>query len=196
MAERLVSNGYAVLLPDLDYQNERIEDPAAMTDVDQIVAVRASIDVQAVIENTRALLAFLDHQGSVRSPGIAAVGYCIGGGLALAVAGAYPGRVDAVASIHGARLATDAADSPHLRAAKIEGEIYVGVPENDHWLVPGETDRLKYALSAAGANHSIETYPGTRHGFAMPDLPAFDHEASERHWDRLLGLLHRNLVAA
>jgi carboxymethylenebutenolidase len=63
-------------------------------------------------------------------------------------------------------------------------------------LVPGETERLKRALTAVGASHPVETYPGAQHGFAMPDLPAFDLEAAERHWDRLLGLLHRNLIAA
>jgi carboxymethylenebutenolidase len=42
--------------------------------------------------------------------------------------------------------------------------------------------RLEDALTAARVEHLIETYPGARHGFAVPDSPVFDAEAAERHY--------------
>ncbi|MDJ0467123.1 dienelactone hydrolase family protein, partial [Streptomyces sp. H27-C3] len=37
-------------------------------------------------------------------------------------------------------------------------------------------------------------YPGTVHGFTMSDTDAFDPNALQRHWDRLLPLLDRTLA--
>jgi carboxymethylenebutenolidase len=40
----------------------------------------------------------------------------------------------------------------------------------------------------------VEIYPGVQHGFAVPGTPIYDQEASEHHWDRILGLFSRNLA--
>ena len=53
----------------------------------------------------------------------------------------------------------------------MRGKIYVGVAEIDPWLQPGETDRLKAALDAAGTSYSLEVYPGVQHGFAANGTP-------------------------
>lgn len=45
-----------------------------------------------------------------------------------------------------------------------------------------------------GAKAEVEIYPGTHHGFAFPKRPAYDRDAAERHWERLLALYRRNLV--
>ena len=119
----------------------------------------------------------------------------MGGALSLTAAGIRPDRVAAAASFHGARLATDAPDSPHLLAPEMLGEIYVGVSEIDPYLADGETVRLETALKQAKVNATVEIYPGVHHGFAVPGLPIYDKEASEHHWDCLLALFARNLKA-
>lgn len=50
-------------------------------------------------------------------------------------------------------------------AGKIRGAVYVAVAGIDPWLAPGETERLREALEAAGIRHRIEDYPGVQHGF-------------------------------
>ena len=117
----------------------------------------------------------------------------VAGGLSLTAAGTYPDRVVAAGSFHGGRLATDAPDSPHLLAPKMRGEIYVGVAGDAPYLSPGETERIDMALRDGGTNYTVEVYPGAQHGFAVPDVPAYDRDASERHWEKLLDLFKRNL---
>jgi carboxymethylenebutenolidase len=39
----------------------------------------------------------------------------------------------------------------------------------------------------------VELYPGVEHGFAFPQRAAYDRDAAERHWERLLALFARNL---
>jgi carboxymethylenebutenolidase len=52
--------------------------------------------------------------------------------------------------------------------------------------------RLEHALSAAGVDYVVETYPA-RHGFVPRDTPAYDPAAAERHWRTLLALLQQTL---
>jgi carboxymethylenebutenolidase len=193
MAERLASNGFAVLLPNLYYRHGPAGPIAGKNRRRRMRAMLQSLTSERVIADTKAFLRYLDAQPAVQLPGVGALGYCMGGALALAVAAAFPGRVDAAASIHGAGLATGGADSPHRRATEIEGEIYVAVAELDPRVLPGETEQLEAALSLAQVSHTIEIYPGARRGFAVPGEAAFDREASEHHWAQLLALFKRSV---
>jgi len=42
----------------------------------------------------------------------------------------------------------------------------------------------------------VERLPGTTQGFAMADLPVYDREAAERHFECRLDLWRRNLSPA
>lgn len=196
MAERLAVNGYAVLLPNMYYRHGPSTPIDMMKDRERMMMMVQSVTNEGTIRDTRHFLAFLDGKDRVLGAKIGTVGYCMGGALSLTAAGAFPDRVAAAASLHGARLATDAPDSPHLLAPKMKGEIYVGVSEIDPYLAEGETDRLDAAFKSAGTNATVEIYPGVHHGFAVPGTPIYDRDASERHWERLLALFKRNLPAA
>jgi carboxymethylenebutenolidase len=60
-------------------------------------------------------------------------------------------------------------------------------------LTPEALGELNEALDAAGVGYTSEIYPGTVHGFTMPDTDAFSPAGLRRHWDRLLPLLDRAL---
>ena len=49
-------------------------------------------------------------------------------------------------------------------------------------------DKLRSELDTKGGNAEIEIYPGTSHGFAFAQRPAYDQPAAERHWERLFEL--------
>jgi carboxymethylenebutenolidase len=195
MGERLAENGYVALVPNLFYR----AGPAVAVDLKTIfspgpantrmMAQVMSLTGEQVMSDTRAYLDFLDQDAEVKGPKVGTVGYCMGGSMSLRAAGNYPERVAAAAAIHGARLATDQADSPHLLAAKIRGQIYVGVAGIDPWLFEGETATLQQAFDANGVRYQLEHYPSATHGFALPGNPIYDKPASEQHWDRLFALL-------
>jgi carboxymethylenebutenolidase len=199
MAKRLASHGYAVLLPDLHYRarpEERFELARVMSDPAQrerMLALVQARTTERAATDAAAFADFLAHEPRVRGPAFGCVGYCMGGGVALAAAGCVPERFAAAAAIHGARLATDAPDSPHLLAPKLRGEVYVGVAEIDPFLAPNETQRLRDALAAAGVKHEIEVHAGAEHGFAVPGFPVYQAAAAERHWERVLALFARTL---
>jgi carboxymethylenebutenolidase len=101
--------------------------------------------------------------------------------------------VGAAAAFHPGGLATDAPDSPHLLAPKIKAEVYVGGADKDDYFDPAQKDRLAKALADAGVKAEVTIYPGALHGYAPQDTPAYNKEASERHWREMTALFDRNL---
>jgi carboxymethylenebutenolidase len=200
MAARLASNGYTVLLPDLYYRAGPAKplDPGRAfkegPERDRLMQLLRSLCSRMVMEDTGSFLEFLASEPSVAGTKVGCVGYCMGGGFALSAAGTFPARVAAAASLHGARLATDQPESPHLLAPKIRAEIYVGIAGIDPHFTPEEKQRLETALQSAGVKHTVEVYPNVKHGFAVTDTPAYDHPASEHHWRQILKLFAENLT--
>lgn len=197
MAQRLAEAGYVVLLPDLFYRygpyGPFVPKEVFAGDVRAILGpLMATTGNDKVAEDTEALLAYLDTRNDVAGRKAGAVGFCMGGGMALAAAGTYPDRFAAAASFHGGNLATDASTSPHLLAPRLEAEIYVAAAENDGSYPPEMAERLEKALTQAGVRYSTETYPAA-HGWMMPDFPVYDHAAAERGWVKMLALFDRKL---
>ena len=198
MAERLAAAGYVVLLPDTFYRFGAYDalDPKEVFagDFRAIVGpMMATTDNHKAAADTEAFIAYLETRNDVKRPKIGTVGFCMGGGMALTAAGAFPDQVVAAASFHGGSLATDAPTSPHLLAPRIKAEIYVAGADNDASYPPEMAERLDLALSHADVTHRCEIYPGAAHGWMMPDFPVFDEAAAERGWQEMLSLFQRNL---
>jgi carboxymethylenebutenolidase len=199
MAERLASNDYQVLLPNLYYRSGPSNSFSAKTafqegpERDQLMQLVRSLNNKLVMEDTASFLEFLKSEPTVDPRQVGCVGYCMGGGFALSAAGTFPERVMAAASLHGARLATGQPDSPHLLAPKMRARVYVGIAGIDPHFTAEDTQRLESALESAGVKHKIEVYPEVKHGFAVNDTPAYDRAASERHWQEILKLFSENL---
>ena len=153
MCERLASNGYYVLLPDMFWRAGPYE-PINIAEVFGDEAKRrerfgkfmGSTDGAKARTDTKACLDFLAAQPEVAGTKVGVTGYCMGGGLALNAAGNFPDRVAAAGAFHGGRLATDAPDSPHLLAPKIKAKVYVGGADQDAGFPPEQADRLREAL--------------------------------------------------
>jgi carboxymethylenebutenolidase len=199
VGERLATYGYFVLLPDLFYRSGRyapmdahtvFSDPAQRKVL--MEKFFAHVTQANVMSDTRAFLDYLAAQPDVKPGGIGTTGYCMGGLMSLTAAGTYPDRIAATASYHGGRLATDAPDSPHRLAPKIRSRVYVAGASEDASFPEDMKARLEEALTQAGVDHRIETYPA-KHGWVLRDTPVFDAAACERHWQTLVALLDAKL---
>jgi len=128
----------------------------------------------------------------VRSGPIGTTGYCLGGLMSLTAAGTFPDRIAATASYHGGRLATDAPESPHRLAPKIQSRVYIAGAIEDRSFPDDMKARLDDALTQAGVDHRIETYPA-KHGWVFRDMPVYDAAAAERHWETMVALFDAKL---
>ena len=199
LGERLATYGYYVLLPDLFYRSgpyEPMDPHTVFSDPEKRKVLMEKFFAPAtpanIMSDTRAFLDHLAAQSSVRSGGIGTTGYCMGGLMSLTAAGTYPDRIVATASYHGGRLATDAPDSPHLLASKIRSRVYIAGAIEDQSFPEEMKQRLGEALTRAGVDHKIETYPA-KHGWVFRDTPVYDAAAAERHWQTMIALFGATL---
>jgi len=193
MAERLAALGYVAFVPEMYYRHGPYT-PFALdtvfTDPDErarLTSMAGSVTKAMAASDAGAFLAFLSTLPFVAGSKVGTTGYCMGGGLSLTAAAHHPDRIVAAASFHGGMLASDAPDSPHLVVGNITGRVYVAGADNDGSFPPEQAERLEHALTTAGVDHTIETYPAL-HGFAVPDNPTYDANADERHWRALADL--------
>lgn len=192
MADRLAAtgDGYAVLLPDIYYRHPGwapFDLATAFSDPDErarIMSMIQGVTAEDYGRDVDALLDFLSSATEVSGESVGTTGYCRGGWTSLTVAAHRPDRITATASFHGGGLASDGADSPHLRAGDIRSTVYVAGATDDGSFDDAARDRLEKALTEAGVTHTIETYPAA-HGFAVPDNPTYDEAAAQRHWTAL-----------
>jgi carboxymethylenebutenolidase len=156
--------------------------------------MRALATSANVMSDTAAFIDYLAAQPDVLRGGIGTTGYCMGGFFSLSAAGTYPGSIVAAASYHGGRLASDEPDSPHLLAPKMRARVYVAGAMEDDSFPDDMKARLEEALTKAGVDHKIETYPA-RHGWVFRDTLVYDAAASERHWKSMVELFDATLKA-
>ena len=199
IGEQLASHGYLVLLPDLYYRSGAYESMNAKTvfvDPAQRKVLQEQFMSKATLPNlmsdARYFLGFLTAHPDARKGGVGTTGYCMGGAASIAAAGTYPDRVVAAAAYHPGRLATDAPESPHRLAPRIKARVYVAGAMEDASFPDEMKARLEQALTEAGVEHMIETYPA-KHEFVLRDTPAYDATAQDRHWQTLLRLFEETL---
>jgi len=199
IADRLASNGYYVLLPNMFWRSGVFEpfDPktvfAGGPEMERLSKIISAVTDENAMRDTEAFLDFLATCPQVRNARkVACTGYCMGGRLSLSAAGHFPDRIAAAASYHGGGLATDAPDSPHRLAPAINARVYVGAAIEDRGFDDAQKQRLEQALTDAGVEHTVETYQA-RHGWVPRDTPVHDPVATERHWQTLLELLEKTM---
>ena len=199
MARRFAAVGYFVVLPNLYYRSARdfVLKERTEAALAAMFVLMGSLNATTTECDTLAMLTFVDSQAAADSSRLGAVGYCMSGPFVMWAAAAFPERLHCIASIHGANMATAAADSPHRMAPKIRCESYFACAEIDKWAPPADIVQLQDALVAAGTPHRIEWYPGVEHGFVFPlRAGVYNQAAAERHWERLFSLFRRTLGAA
>jgi carboxymethylenebutenolidase len=167
MARRLAAVGYCVVLPNLYYRRSRDfwlqeRSEAAMA---HMFGLMATLDRATTVCDTQALLNFVDGFAAADAQRVGAVGYCMSGPFVVWAANTFAPRLRCIASIHGANMATEAPDSPHLEASRLPCESYFACAEIDKWAPPADIAKLQAALQTAPAAHRLEWYPGVEHGF-------------------------------
>lgn len=202
MADRIAEAGYTVLVPNVFYRAGRAPlvelpefiNPAERPEIIQQLGPAArTLTPEGAMRDAAVYLDWLAASPLTTDGPVGVTGYCMGAGLALRTAGTHPDRVAAAAGFHGAYLATDAPDSPHLLAEHITAELYFGHADRDSTNPADQIARLDKALATAGVRHRAEVYEGAHHGFTQADTAMYSAEATDRHWTALLELFGRTL---
>ena len=208
IARKVAVVGYYVILPDLYYRQGRIRhqwrnergqmislhnlDPERRA---QVLAPLQNLTDGMVVADTGAILGLIDQDPAARPGGVGSIGYCMGGRHVLCVAGAYPQRFVAGASLHGTALVSERPDSPHLSAERFRGELYCGFAEKDPYAQPPLIRALGESLAGRPVAYHYEIHRGAEHGYALPDRDIHDKPAANRDWELIFAMFRRRLPA-
>lgn len=204
MADRIASWGYIVLAPNTMYRSGTAAETTPTTDlrIPEERAAYGKVIGQYLAPLTGAAMdADLPHyvsalrglEGVTDGP-IGVTGYCMGAKFATRCAGLDP-TVAACGGFHGAMLATDDEDSPHLTLATARAEFVYGHADKDQAMPPESVDLLDRTLTDHGLTATTAVYPDAPHGYTMTDTASHQQAGEDRHWSELRELFDRVLGA-
>jgi dienelactone hydrolase len=134
-------------------------------------------------------LALLKQQPQTDKQRIAAIGYCFGGGVVLAMARRGV-DLNGVVSFHGS-LGAGAPAEP----GKVKAKILVLNGADDPFTKPEQIAAFKEEMKAAGVDYEFVNYPGAKHSFTNPDatengkkfqLPLeYNAKADKESWQKM-----------
>lgn len=179
IARRFAAAGYVALAVDLFADGNRALCIARI----MMNSLLRPLD-QTAVQELKAALSYLATLPFVDGRRAGAVGYCMGGGLALTWA-CTDDRLRAIAPYYGSNpRPLDAV----ARACPVVGSY----PEKD--FTAGAGRKLHAALERYDIPHDIKIYPGARHSFFNEQGHAYDAAAAQDSWQRVLAFFAERLT--
>ncbi len=141
-----------------------------------------------------AAMEFLKQQPGVDPTRIAAIGYCMGGGVVLNMA-RQGVDLKGVASFHGSLAPVKPAQPDSVKA-----KVLVLHGGDDKFIPPEQIEAFKQEMKSAGVDFQFISYPGAVHSFTNPEadelskkynMPiAYNAQADKKSWDELKKFLN------
>jgi carboxymethylenebutenolidase len=201
MGKRLAASGYSVLVPNPFYRSSKapvVPEGASFGDDatrQKLMSLMGTLTPEVQVIDAKAYVGYLSSQPAVDSKRkMGTAGYCMGGPMTMRTAATFPDRIGAGASFHGASLATDKPDSPHLLVPKMKARYLFAIAENDDQRDPDAKNLLREAFAKAKLAAEIEVYAGTMHGWCSLDSNVYNQAQAEKAWSRMLALFKTALA--
>jgi len=184
-ARELAALGYVALAADM------YGDGKVAADADEAGQLMNGLfaDMEGTSARVRMAVEQLSRQPGVDADRVGAMGYCLGGALALHAA-RLGLDLRGVASFHGSLGKTHAAHKGDVKA-----KVLVCHGEDDSFVSAEEQAGFRQEMADLGVDCKFVTYPGAKHGFSNPDatengtkfnLPLEYNEAVDREsWQEM-----------
>jgi carboxymethylenebutenolidase len=182
LARAYAQEGFAVYLPNLFYRAGDVSFPTPSGPDDRTDSQALRLNGETTLEMTASdLPAIFAHAAATLPAGLcfAAIGYCMGGRHAIKALSAWPDTVRAAATIHGGRLVTSDANSPHLLIAGLRSSAYFAFAADDLACPQTHQSLITEAVAQAPVPHRIEHF-AARHGWSFPQRYCHDPAAASR----------------
>jgi carboxymethylenebutenolidase len=178
VTRRLADAGYAALAVDLFAGRNRAVCMARY----MAGMLRGSVN-RFGVDDLKSALTLLAKMANVDAQRLGAVGFCMGGGFAIAWA-CTDSRLKAIAPFYGV-------NPRPIEVTRRLCPVVGSYPEQDFTARSGRA--LDEALERFQIKHDIKIYPGTRHSFFNDTKSSFNSEAANDSWSRLVNFFGEQL---
>jgi carboxymethylenebutenolidase len=182
-ADRLADEGFTALAPDL-YHGTTVP----LTEPDEAGKQMMALKMDTAAKDLSGAVDELIRRTGRSEVG--AIGFCMGGGLALVLATQRPDAVKAVVPAYGLIPWPDA--QPDY--AKLDASVLGHAAGADDYFTPEAAAELEAELKRLGKDVSFHVYPDAGHAFFNEDRPeAYHRESAELLWERTIAFLRETL---
>ena len=179
VCDRLAAEGFSALAPDM-YHGQTASEP------DGAGKLFMALNIGQAEKDLRGAATYLaQHSTTAR---LGAVGFCMGGQLAL-FAGTLNPSVGAVVNFYGIH--------PNVKPdySKLSGPVLGLFAEKDGFVTPQVAKDTDAAIKKAGKPSEINVYPNVDHGFFNDERPdVYNQAAADDAWRRTLAHFRQNLT--
>jgi carboxymethylenebutenolidase len=178
VCDRFAAEGFSALAPDM-YHGQTASEP------DGAGKLFMALNIGQAEKDLRGAAKFLAQHSSTAKLG--AVGFCMGGQLAL-FAGTLNPTVGAVVNFYGIH--------PNVKPdyGKLSGPVLGLFAEKDGFVTPQVAKDTDAAIKKAGKQSEINIYPNVDHGFFNDERPdVYNKAAADDAWRRTLAHFRQNL---
>jgi carboxymethylenebutenolidase len=197
VSRRLAGYGFVVATPEIYH---RVEPAGTAIPFDDDGRTRGQDDarkttVAEIDADARAVLDWLACDPGVASDRLGAVGFCIGGHLALRAALQKDVRATAAfypTGVHDGKLGKNADAGTLARVKEISGELLLVFGARDPHVPEPARIAIDSALQTAGTRVTTKLYDA-EHAFMRDEGPRYDPEATDDAWREAVGFLRRVL---
>ena len=180
ICDRLAREGFVALAPDL-YRGEATRDP------DEAGRLMMGLEIpRAARDLDAAGQALLQHEATTGTK-LGAIGFCMGGQLALFAATRNP-RIGAVVDFYGIH------PNVTLDFSEMKAAVLGIFAERDTFVPPEAALKLQGDIEANGLAADFEIFDGVDHAFMNETRPdVYDAAAAARAWDKTTRFLNAEL---
>ena len=178
VCDRFAAEGFTALAPDM-YHGKTADEP------DGAGKLFMALNIGQAEKDLKGATTHLGQHSSTQKLG--AVGFCMGGQLALFAATLNP-SIAATVNFYGIH--------PNVKPdyAKLSGPMLGLFAEKDAFVTPQTARDVDAAIKKAGKQSEIHIYPNVDHGFFNDDRPdVYNKAAAEDAWRRTLAFFRTNL---
>jgi carboxymethylenebutenolidase len=180
VCDRLARDGFVALAPDL-YRGETATDP------DRAGRLMMGLEIPRAARDLEGAVAALQNQEAVNGAKVGAIGFCMGGQLAL-FAATRNRRIGAVVDCYGVH------PNVKLELGGLDAAVLGIFAERDSFVSPEVARKLEADLRAAGKRVHVTIYPGVDHAFLNDTRPdVYDAGAASRAWAEAVAFLRAEL---
>jgi carboxymethylenebutenolidase len=179
IARRFADAGYAALAVDLFTDRNR-----AVCMARYMAGMLLGSVNRYGIDDLKSALTYLAKNRDVDARRMGAIGFCMGGGFAIAWA-CTDSRLKAIAPFYGV-------NPRPLEVVKRLCPVVGSYPGKDFTANAGR--RLDEALDSSGLAHDIKIYPGAQHSFFNDTGKTYDAAAAQDSWARVLKFFEDQLA--
>lgn len=177
VADRFAAQGFVALAPDL-FHGEKTTSP------DAAEKLFMALNIAETGKDLRGAARFLLSRQDVTSRKVAAIGFCMGGQLALFAACAHPDLVGAAVDFYGVH------PKVHPDVTRLAGPVLAHFGKSDRSIPEEQVNGMVQAARAAGKTLDVHWYDAG-HAFFNDSRPqVFSQSNADLAWKRTLEFLH------